>query len=247
MTAPNDRPQEGAAASDRLEDDGLIELSEHETAVPAAGGTFGVTADDSGFGQHEAAVDAAAPQNLESGDRIERALPEQATPSAGAPTAGAPAGTVEAIIRDGNRDVPASGGTFGVTEDESGYQAPGGRPLVPGRVREDEGTALPPHPGYGQTPETFGEPEFGQAIATEKQSDMLAYIGLGFAFLGLILLLIPGWAWVGGGVAGIIALACGAVAISRKQQRGIAGLAIAGGAIALAIAIATLIAILVVG
>lgn len=252
MTASNERSQNNMPANEPEPDD-VIHLDEEdsgEDAVPAAGGTFGVTDDDSGYGAATGAhpvTNPAGDASVAADDRIQRARPAlpDAETDADAGAAAEPA-TVDAVLRDGNREVPASGGTFGVTEDESGYQAPGQRPFVPGRAREQEMPGMPANAGYGPAVEgQFAPTQYGQEPEQAPVPQALAYIALGLAFFALIALMIPGWAWIVGGVLGVGAVVAGVLGM-RKSNRSLSMIATAGGAVAVALAVATLVVLLIV-
>lgn len=243
MTASNDRSQNPMPANEPDENIHLDEGDAGEAAVPAAGGTFGVTDENSAYG---ATGDAHPDQQLDDSavaadERIQRARPVL-------PETDAEPATVEAVVRDGNREVPAAGGTFGVTEDNSGYQAPGQRPFVPGRAREEETPGMPANAGYAPAVEgQFAPTQYGHEPEPEQSTapQTLAYVALGLALFALIALMIPGWAWIVGGVLGVGAVIAGVIGI-RRSNRSLSMIATAGGVVAVALAVATLVVLLIV-
>ena len=139
---------------------------------------------------------------------------------------------------DDERAVPAAGGTFGVTVDESGY-APVGAPRGYGPA-----PASAPHPaGFERQADgrEFAAPQFGRE-AREPLGTPLGLVALVLAVLALVALLVPGWAWIVGGALGVVAVALGAGAL--RSSRRYALLALIGGGIAVVVAIATAIAVL---
>ncbi|WP_311478595.1 hypothetical protein [uncultured Gulosibacter sp.] len=243
MTASNERSQNPMPANEP-EIDEVIHLNEEdasEAAVPAAGGTFGVTDEDSGYGAASGAhpVNPAGDAAVAADDRIERARPML-------PETGAEPSTVDAVVRDGNREVPAAGGTFGVTEDNSGYQAPGQRAFMPERAREQEMPGLPPNAGYAPATEgQFAPTQYGHAPAQAPVPQTVAYTALVLAVGALVALMFPGSAWIVGGVLGVGAIVAGVIGM-RQSNRMLSMLATGGGAVAVALAVATLVVLLIV-
>lgn len=122
------------------------DANEHNTVVPANGGTFGVDGDESGFGQGSlpgeagAAADAVAESAVAgsasgdmagTGDVLDARIDASGLDNAGDGANGGYDSSIDLsdIDRDFNADgngastVPAEGGTFGVTHDASGYQS----------------------------------------------------------------------------------------------------------------------------
>ena len=90
---------------------------------------------------------------------------------------------------------------------------------------------MPANAGYapaieGQfAPTQYGhEPELEQTTAPQT----LAYVALGLALFALIALMIPGWAWIVGGVLGVGAVIAGVIGM-RRSNRSLSMIATAGG------------------
>ena len=236
-------PRAGAAPEADQPDDGdyaELELEDETSVVPAAGGTFGVEDDHSGFGTGDFADSTPAVRHEEAlaANEVPAAWPQQPQPDAAAPE------TVDEVVREGNRQVPASGGTFGVTVDESGYEGAPGRPNAgPSGVSK---FGVPPSAksgfeGYapGAEGREFAAPQFGTTTdTTEEPAGFTPMIALGLAVIALVILCLPGWAWIVGGIVGVVALVLGAVSM-RGPRRSMAMLGAVGGALAVLIAIAT--------
>ncbi|RRJ87591.1 hypothetical protein EG850_04620 [Gulosibacter macacae] len=232
-----------------------------EAAVPAAGGTFGIEHDASGFGAHQTPAPAnwgaqsAEAQGLDAqgvdaqGSDAHSPAAEPAIPAAWPqpqPVSTPESTTVRELVREGNRQVPAGGGTFGVTVDESGYEAAAGRPVA--GPAADAGFGVPAAPransfdglGQGAAGREFSAPQFGTGAA--EQASPMPLVALVLAVLALLILCLPGWAWIVGGVVGAIAIALG-LAGMRGARKSLARLAVAGGVIAVLIAIATAVVV----
>lgn len=223
-----------------------------EAAVPAAGGTFGIEHDASGFGAHQTPAPAnwgAQPAEAQGVDAqgidVQAPAAEPALPAAWPqpqPVSPPESTTIPELVREGNRQVPAGGGTFGVTVDESGYEAAAGRPVA--GPAADAGFGVPAAPransfdgvGQGAAGREFSAPQFG--TGTAEQASPLPLVALVLAVLALLILCLPGWAWIVGGVVGAVAIALG-VAGMRGARKSLARLAVAGGVIAVLIAVAT--------
>lgn len=243
--APHPAPVESEDAdaepfADDANDYADLELDDDASIVPAAGGTFGVEDDHSGFGgaplpdgsvvaQHDQALAA---------NSVPAAWPQQPQHDA------RPTETVDEIVREGNRQVPAGGGTFGVTVDESGYEGAPGRPSAGPAGVSKFGVPPTAKTGFddfapGAEGREFRSPQFGTATSTET-GGVLPMIAIALAVLALVILCLPGWAWIVGGVVGLAAIIIGAMSLKRTR-RTMAMLGAIGGAIAVLIAIATAI------
>ncbi|MFD2674457.1 hypothetical protein [Gulosibacter bifidus] len=229
---------------------------EREELAPAVGGTFGVTDDQSGFGEGSVTDRLArdrAPMQDESGATYSGAnysadaagygdvpreyadaaggddlqADEFIDPNDGAEQAGAAAGQ------------GAFGDDYGVPSASYGYRtdasvAGAGTPNQPG-----------PSGQYGATAENgLGPTQYGAANSAAKPAGTLPYVAVAVAILALIALCIPGWAWIVGGVLGALAVGLGFVA-TRGENKQFGWLAVAGGGIAVALAVATALVVYV--
>lgn len=161
------------------------------------------------------------------------------------------------IDRDFNADgngasaVPADGGTFGVQHDESGYQSVDGHPNA-APYGENFGAA---QPGFGQgefgafsppaeTP-AMAPPQFGAAPEAKPGADVLAISALAVGVLALLLMLLPSWSYMAGGVLGILAVVLGAMRMHGPSRTfGILG--VVTGCLAVIIAVATAVLVYVI-
>lgn len=274
--------------------------TEHDTVVPASGGTFGVDGDQSGFGQRPLPGHAGA-----NGAGASGAVDAQTAGSAGDTTANGAAangaanggtgatasgrndgsdlsiGEVEIdpsgadlpvdsngqaydssidlsdIDRDFNADgngasaVPADGGTFGVKHDESGYQSVDGHPNA-APYGDNFGAA---QPGFGQgefgafsppaeTP-AMAPPQYGAVAEAKSGMDTLAITGAVLGVLALLLMLLPSWSYMAGGVLGIIAVVLGAMRM-QGPSRVFGILGVVTGCLAVIIAVATAVLVYVI-
>ena len=224
---PQDRLNTDESSADEYSDFELDEgtVDDDSNAVPAAGGTFGIDGNSPGYGEDDVENrPAAEPRSM---DAVQGAAPVE---------------TVDEVVREGNRQVPASGGTFGVTHDESGYEDAPGRPSAgPNDVSK---FGVPPQArsgfdGYapGAEGREFAEPQFG-AESTVETSNTLPIVTAVLGVLALIALAFPGWSWIVGGVLGLAAIAVGTIAIKGSRTL-LAGAGLIAGIIAAVVAAVT--------
>lgn len=222
-----------------------------DALVPAAGGTFGVTDDRSGFGAPTAdeAPERTAPEaDPARADAAEPARADAADDAIDHDAVDELAGDERRASADAHERLPADGGTFGVTDDRSGYAAPAGRPLSgPGAGYAAPAGPRPGFDGYGPGADgrEFAPAQYGRAPespATADRSTTTGLVALVLAVVALVLLCIPGWAWIVAAAVAPVAVVLGA--LSLRSSRRYALLALIGGGIALLIAIATAIVVL---
>lgn len=235
---------------------------EGEELAPAAGGTFGVTSDESGYGTGPTTDELArdrAPMVDESGASYSGAnfTPDSedyaAVPRDYSEAADDNLSADEFIDpNDGYSSSSYSSGNYSGDSYEGGnyetaadpYAAPAhpdSRGDQVANLQLDE--ARRNHPAYGQFNNDYARQSSADHAGNAGQSGgTLAYVALACAILGLILLCIPGIAWIFGGVLGVAGVVTGFLA-TRGKHREFGWLAVAGGGIAVALAVATAIVV----
>lgn len=285
--------------NDQTERDNQNHAGGSDELAPAAGGTFGVTKDESGFGQGPVTDELArdrAPID-ESGASYSGANFSPDTAAYGTVPreygdAAGDGGELQAddFIDAGNGAHPSVENAAGTTEGSTGYAADGSVDYATG---SGDGYGIPAAGGMGASNErggfeayaagagagatganaagdSYGQPTsygYGEASTTvptkygneqaKSANNPLPLIGIAFAVIALALLCLPGIAWMFGGAAGVIAVIVGFLAARGAQQTGsqqpgsqeqgthkqFGWLAVAGGGIAIALAVATAIVV----
>ncbi|MGO1545500.1 MAG: hypothetical protein ACTHXA_14300 [Gulosibacter sp.] len=226
----------------------------HEV-VPAAGGTFGVGSDESGFGNAPLPSDAEPVDDAQassSGDHTIDAggLEPSTAESSDSYDSHIDVGQLDPDIASGNGgndSVPANGGTFGVTHDESGYQSASGHPDATPYGGSGLGSAQGEFGAFSTpagTPE-MAPPQFGAEAPAASGSDTLAYVAVALGILALLLLMLPSWTWIAGGVLGVAAAVLGAMRI-KSPGKPFAIIGLIAGIVAIAIAAATAVVVFIV-
>lgn len=258
----------------------------NDELAPAAGGTFGVTKDESGFGQGPVTDELArdrAPID-ESGASYSGAnyspdapaygsVPREYSDAAGednnelqtdefisAQDTAQPAQHGYATEREDNYPadaadtygIPANAGTTGASNEHGGfaqYAADAGAT----NISNDQTTMGAAGAAYSQAaPYGYGDsaeatPTMYGNEPTTPANSTLPIIAVIFAVLALGLLCLPGIAWMFGGAAGVIAVITGFMATRTAQpattNKQFGWLAVAGGGIAIALAVATAIVV----
>ncbi|SJM58307.1 hypothetical protein [Gulosibacter sp. 10] len=199
---------------------------EDDAAVPAAGGTFGVDSDHSGYGEGRSLPGDEQDDLIDVGSSDDEMPPLPNVPADGA--------------------VPAHGGTFGVTHDQSGYRAAAGQPgAAPFEQQPAYGTPQPAQYGGFAPPAGTPEmvpPQYGGTSTAQQGRDTLALLALFLGVVGAGCMLIPNWAWMVGGVLGLIGVVLGAMRLNGSS-RFLALLGVIAGGVAVLIAIATAVVV----
>ncbi|MDJ1370023.1 hypothetical protein [Gulosibacter molinativorax] len=145
---------------------------------------------------------------------------------------------------NGTNAVPAEGGTFGVTHDASGYQTATGHPNAspygdgfgagPGAQGNGQFGAFSPP---AETP-AMAPPQYGTQVDARPRPTSTDYVAAALGIIALLLMLLPSFAYMVGGVLGVVAVVLGGMRL-RGPGRTYALIAVITGCIAVAIAVAT--------
>lgn len=100
-------------------------------------------------------------------------------------------------------------------------------------ARGPHGAFLPPEGTPAMAP-----PQFGTQPNSKPRVDFAAHVALALGIVAMLLLLLPSWAYLAGGVLGIGAVVLGAMRLPGAS-RGAAIIGLIAGFVALAIAVAT--------
>lgn len=214
--------------------------NEHDSIVPADGGTFGVDGDESGFGNHPLPDHQPIDQDVGI-DAV--GIDVDGSTNTNSYDSNIDLNEVDRDFNEGSNGattVPAEGGTFGVTEDRSGYRTASGNPTA---APYGDNYGVPNHGDFGafsppaETP-AMAPPQYGTQVDARPKPGALDYLAAALGFIAVLVMVLPSIAYMIGGVLGIVAVVLGAMGM-RGPGRLFAVIGVITGSIAIMVAVAT--------